>query len=133
MFNRSDVGVQFSATALFSLNRCDCSTYAAKVFNLVRYIQKVKIGIWGRRHEQYIKQYHKLRYFNLLTSCKLIDYLADIDREAAEMYDYLVNQFAKQEGITEQLKYDNPMLWVKYMNNIRNRATEFVLSKLIYN
>ncbi len=94
---------------------------------------KVKVGIWGRRHERYIKRYHKIRYFNLLTSCKLIDYLADIDREAAEMYDYLVNQFAKQEGITEQLKYDNPMLWVKYMNNIRNRATEFVLSKLIYN
>ncbi len=48
---------------------------------------KVKIGIWGRRHERYIRQHHKLLYFNLLTSCKLIAYLADIDREAAEMYD----------------------------------------------
>ncbi len=69
---------------------------------------KVKIGIWGRRHERYIKQYHKIRYFNLLTSCKLTTYLADIDREATEMYDRLVKQLAKQEGITEQLKYDNP-------------------------
>lgn len=93
---------------------------------------KVEIGIWGRRHERYIKQHHKLRYYNLLTSCKLIAYLADIDREAAEMYDRLVKQFAKQEGINEQLKYDNPMLWVKRMNNIRNRATEYFLSQLIY-
>lgn len=92
---------------------------------------KVKIGIWGRRHEQYIRQHHRLLYFNLVTSCKLMAYLADIDSEAAEMYDRLLKQFAKQEGITEQLKYDNPMLWVKRMNNIRNRATEFVLSELI--
>ena len=69
---------------------------------------KVEIGIWGRRHEQYIKQYHKIRYFNLLTSGILATYLADIDREATEMYDRLVKQLAKQEGITEQLKYDNP-------------------------
>lgn len=93
--------------------------------------QKVEIGIWGRRHERYIRQHHRLLYFNLVTSCKLMAYLADIDSEAAEMYDRLLKQFAKQEGITEQLKYDNPMLWVKRMNNIRNRATEFVLSELI--
>lgn len=93
---------------------------------------KVKIGIWGRCHERYIRQYHKLRYFNLLTSCKLVDYLADIDREAAEMYDRLVKQFAKQEGITEQLKSEDQILWVRHMNNIRNRAKEFVNSELIY-
>ncbi len=83
---------------------------------------KVEIGIWGRRHERYIRQHHKLLYFNLLTSCELNVYLADIDREAAEMYDRLVEQFAEQEGITEQLKYDNPILWVRKMNNIRNQA-----------
>lgn len=55
----------------------------------------VKIGIWGRRHERYIKQHHKLLYFNLLTSCKLTAYLADIDEEATEMYDRLVRQIAK--------------------------------------
>ncbi len=77
---------------------------------------KVEIGIWGRRHERYIKQYHKIRYFDLLTSCKLTAYLADIDREAAEMYNKLVQQLANQEGITEQLKADNQMLWVRKMS-----------------
>ena len=83
---------------------------------------KVKIGIWGKRHERYIKKYHKLRYFNLLTSCKLVDYLADIDREAREMYNRLVEQIAERESVTEQLKSDNLLLWVRKMNNIRNQA-----------
>ena len=93
---------------------------------------KVEIGIWGRRHERYIKQYHKIRYFNLLTSGTLVAYLADIDREATEMYDKLFQHLAKQEGITEQLKAENQMLWVRRMNNIRNRATEIVNNELIY-
>lgn len=93
---------------------------------------KVKIGIWGRRHECYIKQYHKIRYFNLLTSCKLTAYLAEVDREATEMYDKLVQQLAKQEGVTEQLKSKNTVLWVRCMNNIRNCATEIVNKDLIY-
>ncbi len=71
---------------------------------------KVKIGIWGRRHERYIIQYHKIRYFDLLISCKLTAYLADIDKEATEMYDRLVQQIAKQEAITEHLKVENQML-----------------------
>ena len=93
---------------------------------------KVKIGIWGRRHEQYIKQYHKIRYFNLLTGCKLTAYLADIDKDATEMFDRLVEQLAKQEGITEQIKSKDQMLWVKCMNNIRNQATEIVNHELIF-
>lgn len=93
---------------------------------------KVEIGIWGRRHERYIKQYHKIRYFNLLTSGTLAVYLADIDREATEMYDRLVQQIAKQEGITEQLKADNQMLWIRRMNNIRSQVTELVNNELIY-
>lgn len=93
---------------------------------------KVEIGIWARRHERYIKQYHKIRYFNLLTSGTLVAYLADIDRDATEMYNRLVHQLAKQEGITEQLKADNQMLWVKRMNNIRNSATEIVNKELIF-
>ena len=93
---------------------------------------KFEIGIWGKRHERYIRHYHKLRYFNLLTSCKLVDYLADIDREAAEMYDRLVKQFAKQEGVTEKLKAENQMLWVARMNNIRNQVQEIVNNELIY-
>ena len=72
---------------------------------------KVEIGIWGKRHLRYIKQHHKIRYTNLLTSCKLTAYLADIDEQAEEMFFRLVNQLAEKEGVTEQLKADNHMLW----------------------
>lgn len=92
---------------------------------------KVEIGIWGKRHLGYLKSHHPIIYTNLLTSCKLTTYLADIDEEANEMFDRLVKHFAKQEGVTEQLKADNQMLWVRKMNNIRNRATEIVNNELI--
>ena len=93
---------------------------------------KVEIGIWGKRHLRYIKQHHKIRYTNLLTSCKLTAYLADIDEQAEDMFFRLVKQLAEKEGITEQLKAENQMLWVARMNNIRNRATEIVNAELIY-
>ena len=72
---------------------------------------KVEIGIWGKRHLRYIKQHHKIRYTNLLTSCKLTAYLADIDEQAEEMFFRLVKQLAEKEGVTEQLKAENQMLW----------------------
>ena len=93
---------------------------------------KVEIRIWGKRHLRYIKQHHKIRYTNLLTSCKLTAYLADIDEQAEDMFFRLVKQLAEKEGVTEQLKAENQMLWVKRMNNIRNRATEIVNAELIY-
>ena len=93
---------------------------------------KIEIGIWGKRHLRYIKQHHKIRYTNLLTSCKLTAYLADIDEQAEDMFFRLVKQLAEKEGVTEQLKAENQMLWVKRMNNIRNRATEIVNTELIY-
>ena len=93
---------------------------------------KVEIGIWGKRHLRYIEKYHKIRYTNLLTSCKLTAYLADIDEQAEEMFFRLVNQLAEKEGVTEKLKAENQMLWVQRMNNIRNRATEIVNAELIY-
>ena len=93
---------------------------------------KVEIGIWGKRHLRYIKHHYPIRYTNLLPSCKLTAYLADIDEEANEMFDRLVKQLAKQEGVTEKLKADNQMLWVQRMNNICNRATEIVNNELIY-
>ena len=92
---------------------------------------KVDIGIWGKRHLRYIKNHHPIRYTNLLTSCRLTAYLADIDEEANKMFDRLVTQLAKQEGVTEQLKADNQILWVARMNNIRNRAEEIVNSEII--
>ena len=89
------------------------------------------IGIWGARRRRYLKSHHKILYYNLLTSCKLHDHLADVNEEATEMYEQLVEQLAKAENITEQLKKENQMLWVSKMNNIRNRVTKIVNSELI--
>lgn len=91
-----------------------------------------EIGIWGQRHKRYLLNHHKVRYYNLLTSCKLADYLADINEQAENMYQSLVKQFAEQEGVTEQLKATDPMLWVQKMNNIRIRASEIVNTELVY-
>ena len=91
------------------------------------------IGLWGQRHARYLKQNHKVLYMNLLTSGKLSSYLADIDKQAEDMFFRLVKQMAKREGVTEQLKADNQMKWVARMNNIRSRATEIVNNEIIYN
>lgn len=91
------------------------------------------IGVWGQRHKNYLLHHHKIRYYNLLTSCKLAEYLANINEQAEELYESIVNQLTQQEGVTEHLKVNNPMLWVQRMNNIRNRATEMVNAKIILN
>ena len=93
---------------------------------------KIEIGIWGKRHLRYLKNHHPIRYTNLLTSCKLSAYLAEIDEEANEKFIRLVNQFAQQEGVTDKLKAENQMLWVRKMNNIRNQAAEYINNELIY-
>jgi len=90
------------------------------------------IGIWGQRHLRYMKQHRKVLYINLLTSGKLNGYLADLDKQAEDMFFQLVKQMAEREGITEKLKADNQMEWVGRMNNIRSRATEIVNADLIY-
>ena len=90
------------------------------------------IGIWGQRHLRHIKQNRRVLYTNLLTSGKLNSYLADINRQAEEMFSRLVKQMAEREGLTEQLKANNQMEWVQKMNNIRNRATEIVNHDTIY-
>ena len=90
------------------------------------------IGIWGQRHLRYIKQHHKVRYTNLLTSGKLNGYLAEIDKQAEDMFFRLVKQMAEREGVTEQLKAANQMVWVSRMNNSRSRATEIVNHDIIY-
>lgn len=92
----------------------------------------VEIGVWGQRHLRYIKQNRKVLYLNLLTSGKLNGYLADIDKQAEEMFSRLVKQMAEREGVTEKLKVDNQMEWVGRMNNIRSRATEIANKDLIY-
>lgn len=90
------------------------------------------IGIWRQRHSRYIRQHKKVLYTNLLTSGKLNGYLADIDRQAAELFFWVVKQMAVREGVTEQLKADNQMEWVGAMNSIRDRATEIVNTELIF-
>lgn len=89
------------------------------------------IGIWGMRHRDYIKQHKKSLYTDLKMSCKLNNYLADLNDEAEEMFSRLVERMAKKQGITERMKAENQMLWVCRMNNIRNSAMETGYNQLI--
>lgn len=91
-----------------------------------------KIGVWGQRHKTYLLNHHKVRYYNLLTNCKLMDYLADINEQAENMYQLLVKQLAEKEGVTEQLKTKNSILWIQKKNNIQNRAREILNVVLIF-
>ena len=93
---------------------------------------ELHIGVWANRHRQYLKQHHRIRYYNLLTSERLYPYLADIEEQAGAMFSQLVKSLAEKENVTEKLKADNPILWVRKMNNIRSRAEEVVLHDLIY-
>ena len=90
------------------------------------------IGIWGQRHLRHLKQNRRVLYANLLTSGKLNSYLADIDKQAEEMFSRLVKHMAEREGVTEQLKAENQMAWVQKMNNIRNRVAEIVNNEVIF-
>lgn len=90
------------------------------------------VGVWGQRHLRYIKEYKRVFYTSLMTSCKLNSYLADIDEQAENMFFQLVKQLAEKENVTEKLKAENQMLWVQKMNSIRNRAIEIVNADLIY-
>ena len=94
---------------------------------------KVEIGVFGKRRLRYLEHNRKILYTNLLTKGKLTAYLADIDEQAENMFDRLVSQLAEREGVTEHLKAENQMLWVKKMNSICNRAEEIVNHELIYN
>ena len=90
------------------------------------------IGLWGQRRLRYIKQHRKIFYINLLTSGKLNGYLADIDKQAEDMFFRLVKQMAECDGVTEKLKANDQMNWVARMNNIRSGAIEIVNKDIIY-
>ena len=90
------------------------------------------IGIWGQRYRQHLKSNHKVIYYNYLTKGTLYQHLAEVDMRAENMFDQLVKSLAEKENITEQLKENDMLLWVKKMNNIRNRAIEIVNSEVIY-
>lgn len=101
--------------------------------NVVSASTNYEIGIWGRRHRDYLKYYKKSHYTTLLTTGRLNSYLHDIDVRATEMYDTVVKQLAENQGITEELKASDMLAWVGAMNNIVNQAREIVNSQIIYN
>lgn len=90
------------------------------------------IGLWGQRHLRYLKEYRRATYITLLTSGRLNDYLADIDRQAQKRLFLLTKQIAEQENVNEQLKADNAMLWVQKMNEIQSRVRDMIFSEIIY-
>ena len=90
------------------------------------------IGIWGQRHLRYLKQYHRVRYYNLLTSGKLNDYFSDVEIQAQQMFDELVKTLSRNGNLTEDFKATTPMEWVKKSNTIRNQAAEIVNQKIIF-
>ena len=94
--------------------------------------KEANIGVWAMRHKRYLKQNHKVFYYNLLTSGKLNSYLADIEQHAQDLFLRLVKDLAEKENVTEELKASDMMLWVQKMNNIRNQATEIVNAEIIY-
>ena len=94
--------------------------------------KEANIGVWAMRHKRYLKQNHKVRYYNLLTSGKLNSYLADVEQQAQQLFLRQVKDLTEKENITEKLKSENQMLWVQKMNNIRNQATEIVNAEIIY-
>lgn len=94
--------------------------------------KEANIGVWAMRHKRYLKQHHKVLYYNLLTSGKLNSYLVDIEKQAQQLFLRLVKDLAEKENITEELKSTDMMLWVQKMNNTRNRATEIVNAELVY-
>ena len=91
------------------------------------------IGFWGQRHLRWLKQNRRVTYTNLLTTGKLYDYLKNIDAQANEQLELLIQQLAETEGITEHLKAEDQMEWVRQMNSIRVRAEEIISSELICN
>ena len=90
------------------------------------------IGVWGQRRLNYLKHHRKVLYFNLLTSGKLHSHLADIEKQAQSLFSRLVKEYAEKEGVTKQLKKENPIEWIRRMNNIKMRVREMVNSEVIF-
>ena len=94
--------------------------------------KEIEIGVWGQRYRRYLKQCHRIRYYNLLTAGTLNEHLAEVDQQAERMFQLLVSVLSEQENVTEKLKANRPMEWVQKINSIRNRATEIVKNEWIY-
>ena len=89
------------------------------------------VGIWGRRHLRWLQQNRRVTYTNLLTTGRLYDYLLNIDTQANEQFELLIRQMAKAEGVTEQMKAEKQMEWVRRMNSIKIRAEEILCRELV--
>ena len=90
------------------------------------------IGVYGQRRRAYLKGYHRVLDYNLLTAGVLDGHLADIEVQAQELFLRLVEQYADTEGVTEEVKANDPQAWVRKMNGIRNRASEIVMQEIVY-
>ncbi len=90
------------------------------------------IGIYGQRRRAFLREHHRVLYYNLLTAGALDVHLADIEVQAQELFLRLVEQYAATEGVTEDLKANDPQVWVRKMNGVRNRANEIVMQEVVY-
>lgn len=90
------------------------------------------IGLWGQLHKRYLEEHHTAMYQSMILSCTLWTYLADLNEQAEQRYDLIVEQMKAAEGVTEEMKATNQMVWVQHMNNIANRAREIILHEMIY-
>lgn len=106
--------------------------YALPDLSLPAETQTGNIGVWALRHKRYMKQHHKVLYYNLLTSGKLDSYLADIEEQAQQLFLRLAKELAEKEGVTEQLKSADQMAWVRRMNNIRECVFNYINTEFIY-
>ena len=109
-----------------------CGDYFIPCLILLEEKEPRFIGVWGQRHLQYLKEYRRLLYLNMLTSGRLNGYLADIEEQAQERFERLVEQMKQAQGITEQLKVENVLEWIGRMNNIQVCAREIVDKEIIY-
>lgn len=94
--------------------------------------KEYQIGFFGRRYKDYLKEKHKIVYYNLLTKQELFPQIKLVEEDANMLYETLIESFKKQANVDEKLKADDPMMWVKLVNNIKNRAREIVLNQVIY-
>ena len=112
------------------LNYIRCGDYYIPELKLLE--EKRPVGKWGRMHRDYLKAHHPIQFNLLALSGNFHTYLSDLNEQAQDRLERILEQMIAAEGVTEELKATNPMLWVKHMNNIRNRAEEMVLRELIY-
>ena len=94
--------------------------------------QEMTLGRYANLRKKYLKEHHRVLYYNLLTNCKLEEHLAEVEQRATSMEATLVQQMAEKQGVTESLKAEDMMAWVRKMNNLRNSAQEIVLTEVVY-